>query len=663
MSAAPASHRAWRRWQLVAAGVLLALLAAMALGEWRGWPFLVPPLQRVLSDRLERSVDLSADAAGSGDVRLRFVGGVQLRAPRLVVGAPAWSQAPHLLQANEVAVDLRYVDLWRAYRGEPLRVQRLEAETLDSHLERRADGHASWQFGSQPPDAAPRPLSLPRFVHQRLGSADLHVHDEILAVHADGRVSPGGGARPAWRLEATGRFRDLPLKLELLASDGDTATAPTNVRLKAEVGRSRLAFDGHARGLQDLGGRFSVQGPSLAAVGDTVGVTLPTTGAFRAEGSVVRNESLWQVAIDDATVGSSRLRGAFAYGPMPGPGPARPMLTGRLGGSRLLLSDLGPAVGVSPASTGAARRPGRVLPDRAFDLPALRAMDANVLIDIAEVDLNTTFLEPLRPLRAYLLLSNGVMTLRDVDARTAQGRLQGRLNLDGRDSPAGWTTDLRWDGVRLERWLRQARADGAPPFVSGRLSGKAALTGQGRSTAEILGSLRGSVRTELHEGSISHATIEAAGLDLAESLGLLIRGDDALPVHCAVADLAAEKGVLRPRVMVVDTADSAIWIDGSLSLVDETLDLRAVVAPKDFSPLALRTPLRVRGSLAKPEVSIEKGALGRKLASSLLLGLINPLAALIPLVDTGNADGAERSATGCQALMRRGAARRTDQEP
>ncbi len=661
--AADAARGPWRHRRVAAAGVLLALLAALALGEWRGWPLLVAPLQRVLAERLQRSVDLSADAAGSGSVRLRFLGGLQLRAPRLVVGAPAWSRAPHLLQANEVALDLRYIDLWRAHRGDVLRVERLEAATLDSHLERRADGRASWQFGEQPPDAAPRPLSLPRFVHLRLGSAELHVRDEILAVDAEGRVSPASGPTSGWRLEATGRFRDLPLKLDLLASDGGTATAPKNVRLKAEIGRSRLAFDGRAGSLQDLGGRFSLQGSSLAAVGDTVGVTLPTTGAFRAEGSVVRKDALWQLAIDDATVGSSRLRGAFAYGPVPGPGPARPMLTGRLGGSRLLLTDLGPAVGVTPASNGVARKPGRVLPDRAFDLPSLRAMDANVLIDIGEVDLNTALLEPLRPLRAHLLLSKGVMTLRDVDARTAQGRLQGRLSLDGRDSPAGWTTDLRWDGVRLERWVRQARADGAPPFVSGRLSGKAALTWQGRSTAEILGSLRGSVRTELHEGSISHATVEAAGLDLAESLGLLIRGDAALPVQCAVADLVADKGVLRPRVMVVDTSDSAIWIDGSLSLVDETLDLCAVVAPKDFSPLALRTPLRVRGSLAKPEVSIEKGGLGRKLATSLLLGLINPLAALIPLVDTGNADGAERSASGCQALMRRGAARRMETQP
>ena len=32
----------------------------------------------------------------------------------------------------------------------------------------------------------------------------------------------------------------------------------------------------------------------------------------------------------------------------------------------------------------------------------------------------------------------------------------------------------------------------------------------------------------------------------------------------------------------------------SISLVDESLDLRAVTSPKDFSPLALRTPVLVR---------------------------------------------------------------------
>ena len=76
-------------------------------------------------------------------------------------------------------------------------------------------------------------------------------------------------------------------------------------------------------------------------------------------------------------------------------------------------------------------------------------------------------------------------------------------------------------------------------------------------------------------------------------------------------------------------------VAGRVSLADETLDLRLTVSPKDFSPATLRTPVHVSGSFSAPEVELEKGPLGRKLAASILLGLINPLAALIPLLDPG----------------------------
>jgi len=238
--------------------------------------------------------------------------------------------------------------------------------------------------------------------------------------------------------------------------------------------------------------------------------------------------------------------------------------------------------------------PGKVLPDRTFDLPALRVMDTDVQIGVAEVDLNSTILKPLRPFRARLKLVGGVLTLDEMEARTAQGRLTGEVRLDGRTNLARWNTDLRWSGVQLERWITQTGADGAPPCVSGRLKGTAVLQGLGRSTAEILGSLKGKVHTELQGGAVSHLAIKAAGIDIAQSLGLLIIGDDALPVHCAAANLEATDGVLRPRVMAVDTGDSAVWVQGSVSMVTEALDLRVVVMPKDFSPLTLRTPLLVR---------------------------------------------------------------------
>ena len=280
-------------------------------------------------------------------------------------------------------------------------------------------------------------------------------------------------------------------------------------------------------------------------------------------------------------------------------------------------------------------------------------MDANVLINLRELDLNTTKLEPLRPLRAHLVLSAGVLRLQDLDASAAQGRLRGELQLDGRGSTALWTAALHWDAVQLEHWLKPPRTGAVPAYVTGRLKGQARLAGQGRSTAEILASLSGQLRTELLSGAVSHLAVEAAGLDLAESLGLLIKGDDMLPVHCAVADLVAERGVLRPRVMVLDTSDSVIWVDGTLSLASEAIDLRAVVSPKDFSPLALRSPLLVQGSLAEPRISVEKGPVARKLAAAALLALLNPLAALIPLLDTGEARPGESAGNGCQALLAR----------
>jgi uncharacterized protein involved in outer membrane biogenesis len=138
----------------------------------------------------------------------------------------------------------------------------------------------------------------------------------------------------------------------------------------------------------------------------------------------------------------------------------------------------------------------------------------------------------------------------------------------------------------------------------------------------------------------------------------MLKGDDALPVPCAVADLVAQAGVLRPRTLVVDASDSVLWMDGTLSLAAETMDLRVVVAPRDFSPLALRTPLRVSGPISAPAVTLQRNPLTGKVGAALLLALVNPLAAVLPMLDAGNTAGAEQHAAGCQALAGRIAARR-----
>jgi uncharacterized protein involved in outer membrane biogenesis len=610
--------------------------------------------------------------ATAANFRLRLLGSVHVQAPLLQIGAPAWSQAPYLLRAEGASVELLWGDLWRAWQGEPLRIHRLAAATIDGEFERLADGRASWQF-ERTAEAAAGPAAFrgPTFGRVRLDQGELRFRDELLGLTLravislnDGEPAPAGlqaqGSTNLFRIRASGRWREWPLKAELTSAGvlpwvtDESPPALVPLVARASVGRSSLEFKGHAVDalhLNGLDGRFVVKGPSLAEFGAPLGVTLPTTRAFRTEGELKREGPLWRVLVSAATVGASRLDGDFRYDT----GRRVHLLSGRLGGPRLLLSDLGPAIGVAPASAKP-RKGGKILPNRPFDLATLRLMDAEVALAIEEVDLDTNKLEPLRPLRGRLALEAGVLTIDEIDTHTAQGRLQGRVSLDGRGDIALWSTDLRWSDVRLDRWVRQPTKPGAPPWVSGRLGGRATLQGRGLSTAAILASLQGQVRSELRDGRISHLAVEAAGLDIAQALGIILIGDQALKVNCAAADLEVAAGIVKPKVLVLDSDDSTMWVEGSLSFASESLDLRLMVAPHDFSLVSLRTPLRLRGSFAQPKVSVSRGAIAGKAAAAVVLGLINPVAALIPLLDPGDSEAAGRSAAGCQALAQRGRA-------
>lgn len=732
--------RLLRRTAWSVGGVLGALVLAVLLAEWAGWPFLSGPMQSTLTKALHRPVYLEgrrvADAAPAGDsasaprsasgpapvprtpdaasgdrvaggVRVKLFGRVEVRAQRIEIGPPPWqTDGPPMLVADDARLQLRYRDLWRAYKGGALRVRRIEAERLDVRLLRLADGRASWQFGppKPPQEQTKEPAAMPVFEDLRVRDGRMVLRDAQFesavdarfalvdgagmrrdAVGPDGRVAhaAASAARPAsgasgasgtvatdgdtagLRAEATGRYRGMPLRVSLRTvgvlpwvSDEAVSRGVPFV-IDGSIGRARLKFDGFVRDIQNLaglGGAYVLSGPALSAVGDVLGVTLPTTPAFTLHGQIEKQGEVWTTRVEDARIGRSRLKAELRYDrSLP-----KPLLAGRVGGPRLLLADLGPAIGTPPTDLEGTRvappkvaAPGRVLPDREFDLPSLRAMNADVAFELAELDLGSERLQPLRPMKARLLLQDGLLTLRDIDARTADGNLRGELSLDGRQTVAVYRTDLRWNEVQLEKWLQQERSRDQPPFVAGRFDGSAKLQGRGRSTAQILASLDGDLRGRLRNGSISHLIVEAAGLDLAQALGVFVKGDAPLPLNCALADLQVRSGTARPRVMVIDSRDSVVWVEGAVSLADERLDLRAVVSPRDFSPVSLRTPVRVRGTLNEPAVSVQPGPLVGKLGAAALLGtLVNPLAALLPLIDFGSKDTPPAEG-GCQALIQR----------
>jgi AsmA family protein len=706
----PSSTR-WRRGSVLT----LLLLAAAVIGcEVAGWPFLRLPLQRQMEQRLGVPVRLAVPF----ELRLLRQPGIDVG--ELYIGSPQAYGVPHLVQAEGVSVAWHWRDLLAHEAGRPWPLQVLQARALDAHLVRRADGSNNWgaeaAAAAAPDREGPPSLALPVLPRLfALQDGRLRLRDAAQQLELDSRFAWQEGVVDAdadadantdapsrFRASAEGRWHNTPFALKaealgllpLVAANGtagaDRVLVPLDVQ--ARVGGTEARFRGVAAELFDaraLNGSILVRGPSLAPLGQALGVTLPSTPPFRLAGALRHDAGLWGLVATEGHIGGSRLVADLQFDSRG----ALPRLTGTLGGPLLRLKDLGPAVGTTPpgdtpvrpsvldadgpapapapaalavASAAAPQRAGRVLPDRSFDLPSLRAMDADIAVAIGRLDLgDDSAIAPLQQLRTRLSLQRGVLTLADLHAQVAGGTVQGLTRLDAADPTraALWRADLRFAGLRLEQWLPvlqqpapgtrgRAAATGAAvvPLASGTLDARVDVQGAGRNTAAILASLDGRASARVRDGTVSHLLVELAGIDLAQSLGVWLRGDRPLQLSCARLDSQLAGGVVVLRQAVLETRDSTLRAEGRVSLRDESLALRAQVKPKDFSLLSLRAPIVVGGSLAEPEVGIEGRRLAPRLIAALALAAAAPPAALLPLLEFGdrgsNGDKADPAA-GC----------------
>ncbi|MEK8026697.1 AsmA family protein [Pseudaquabacterium rugosum] len=669
-----------RRGRAVArvGGVALLLLAgAVVWSEHAGWPWLAAPAERALSSALQREIRLSDPAQATGfdgrpDVALHLWRGIRLQARRLSIANAGWAPADSgpLVEARDLVVRAHWRDLLAWRPGRALVLEQVEAGGLTLDLRRRvrpavrsgdgseAGAEANWQLGPEhAADAPARPAPVAGVQVRRLavGDGTLTVDDALLALGLRGHF----GLQAAGELHAdlAGRYQGQALAMTLRTGSTrpwwDTAQQgqPVSLQLDARTGRARLDFDGRVLGgpaVLGLQGRYRVEGSSLAAIGQPLGVVLPTTGAVRLDGDLDRAGTRWHTVVREARIGQSRLAADLLFEQAGGTAtPQRPRLSGTVQAERLLLADLGPAIGRAPprpeqdpratagAEPAAAPTGRRLLPGRRLDIPALRRMDADVRLDVRTLDTGTPRLRQIQPLRGRLSLTAGVLALRDIDARAAEGRLQGELGLDGRgDSPA-WHARLTLQGLQLAQWIRPLqRADG-PPWASGRLDAGLTLNGRGHSVATVLGAADGQATLAWRDGQIAHLAVEAAGLDLAQGLGVaLFRPDRMLDVRCGIARLTVRDGVFTPAPLLIETRDTRLQLTGRGSLKDESLALTLVARPHDASPLALRSPIHVRGPFSAPTVHIERGPVAaRLLAAAAAAVAVAPVAALLPLID------------------------------
>jgi AsmA protein len=151
----------------------------------------------------------------------------------------------------------------------------------------------------------------------------------------------------------------------------------------------------------------------------------------------------------------------------------------------------------------------------------------------------------------------------------------------------------------------------------------------------MLGSSNGKLGVFIDGGKVSRFLMELASLDLWGVTKTKLKGDQPVDIRCAIGDFAVKNGVMHTNALVFDTQVVNIQGDGTINLKNEAMDLTLKPEPKDRSIASLNSPLYIRGTFGAPKVAPDLGKLGAKGVGALIMGAINPLLAVLPLLKEG----------------------------
>ena len=477
--------------------------------------------------------------------------------------------------------------------------------------------------------------------------------------------APAGGADRGVAFSAKGLYKGLDL---VAHGSGGAVMAlhdkskPYPLTVDAKIGRTGIKANGTVTSLLKFSAidmNLALRGETLAALFPLIGIAQPETRPYAFEGRLVRKGSMWRYEKFAGQIGSSDLAGNMQLDL----DRARPFMHGDLVSQRLVFEDLGPLIGSSAPPTSAAARkalgasappPARriadaaaatrtkMLPDLPFKTDRWNSVDADISLR-AKTILHIKEL-PVENLSANLKMRDSVLTLDPLDFGVAGGHLRGAVTLDGRQHPIQAHAKITAQKILLAKLFPTVAMTNTS---IGQINGEFDLSGKGDSVGRMLASADGRIALIVANGEISKLLMEQIGLHLLEILQLTLSGDKTIQLRCGVADFSVKSGVMNANVLVLETEVSTVTGSGTVDLRTEKLDLTLVPKTKSTSLVALRSPIHLGGTFAKPEAGVDKGRVALRSAGALALGLLNPLLALIPLVETGPGE-----ANNCPNLIR-----------
>jgi uncharacterized protein involved in outer membrane biogenesis len=612
-----------RRW-LVALLLALPLLAVLWIAIF-GWNWARAPLQHMVQSRTGRALVIGGDL----HVALGWPA-FRAQAKAVTFANPPWAAEAQMLSVDDVEFT---IDL-PALLSLKLVFPQMHLTHPVVFLERAPDGRKTWLLDQVQSDESARfPIGRLTLDQGQLGYDDAATNTRI-RVKLSTRDSKAGAASASELLfVASGIYHGLALSAN---GSGGPALAlqdqsvPYPLTMHANVGGTGMNTSGSVTDLLRLTAvdmRLQLHGDSLAELFPLLGIALPKTRAYAMTGRLIHDGPMWRYEKFSGRLGNSDIAGTLQLDS----GAVRPLLHGELVSQKLDFTDLGPVVGNRQQRTGAAAKSRtKVLPDIPFSTGSWHAVDADVTLTAASFASSKGL--PLQNLVVHIRMIDALLTLDPLDFGFADGHLKAVISMDGRKDPIQAHARISARKVRLSGLSQKAKT--TQPN-GGEVNLHFDLSGSGNSVGRMLATSDGRIGLIVGEGELSKLLLEEISLHLLEMAELRLAGDQATQLRCGVADFVVKSGVMKVNALVLDTEVSTIVGNGQIDLGREQLDLTLLPKTHSTSPVSLRGPIYVHGPFLKPAVTLDKSQITARSMSAVALGLINPLLALIPLVEVG----------------------------
>ncbi|WP_229257547.1 AsmA family protein [Duganella callida] len=639
------------------ATLLLILVAVVIFILTFDWNRARPWINHRVSETIGREFAINGDLRvhwEQGDATesgwRRWVPRPRISANDVYIVNPDWATAgPRLASVGNIVVAIHPLPLLH----KEVDIADLAVDKINIAAQRKADGTNTWTFKDNGPSEWE--VDIGRLT---LGDGDLRYLDEAIKLDLRAKASginEGADAQKyGVRFELGGSYRNAPVtgggKVGKVLSLRD-AHSNFPVQANAMLGKNKIAVEGQITDPRSPAGldiRLALGGASMADLYPLTGVLLPETPPYDTKGRLIgkKTGAVWDWTYKDftGTVGGSDLEGTLAYSPRK----PRPLLTGTLTSRQLRLEDLGPTIGAESNESKANRgKPqnqpqDKALPVEQFNTAKWDALDADVKFNGKK--LVRTHDIPLQDIQTRIRMNNKVLTLTPLNFGMAGGDITSNITLNGRQKVID--AEIRAAARHLKINQLFPKLESMQASV-GEVSGDAALAGKGNSVSAMLASSSGELGATVSEGSVSKFILEAAGLNVANLVFVKLFGDKQIQLNCLAGDFVVEHGNATARRFVVDTQEAVINVSGNVDLAKESMNLDVRPQTKGLRIISLRTPLYAKGTFTHPDVGPQKGPLLLKGGAAVALAtVVNPLAAVVPLINPGKVEPVD-----CRAVL------------